>query len=225
MSYKGLLLDLDNTLYPYKPAHNKGMENVFATVENDFGLDLGQFQESFSIARKQLHSVLKNTASSHSRVIYFKHALEHMGEYEEKRVLKLKKVYWETFFDFMDLFPGALDFLKQTTHLKKGLVTNLTTEIQLKKIAHLGIGEHFDFVLTSEEVGVEKPAPAIFNEALARMNLNCNELAMIGDDYKADIEGALVAGMGAYWLNQESTGDVPEVNIFKDFSQLLEQLK
>ena len=71
-------------------------------------------------------------------------------------------------------------------------------EIQLKKIAHLGISDYIDFVITSEEVGAEKPSKRIFYAALDKLNCDPGEAVMIGDDLKKDISGAEKLGIKAY---------------------------
>jgi putative hydrolase of the HAD superfamily len=70
------------------------------------------------------------------------------------------------------------------------LITDLTSAIQFRKIQRLGLSGLFDFVVTSEEAGVEKPEPFIFSYAVKKMGLHLRDVVMIGDDSKKDIDGA-----------------------------------
>jgi HAD superfamily hydrolase (TIGR01549 family) len=52
-----------------------------------------------------------------------------------------------------------------------------------------------------------KPHPSIFADALAAAGVGAHEALMVGDSLKADVEGALGAGLRAAWLRR--SGDVP----------------
>ena len=75
------------------------------------------------------------------------------------------------------------------------LVSNHTTLPQLKKIEILNISRFFPVVITSEEVGVEKPDPRIFHLTLERLGVAAKESIFIGDSLRGDIEGAAQIGM------------------------------
>ena len=49
-----------------------------------------------------------------------------------------------------------------------------------------GITDFFDAVIVSEAVGVEKPDPRIFIEALTRLHIESHEMVMFGDNEIAD---------------------------------------
>ena len=61
-------------------------------------------------------------------------------------------------------------------------------------LAHLEVAEHFAVVLTSADAGVEKPDPAIFEVALARLGVRADRAVHIGDE-SADRDGATAAGL------------------------------
>ena len=52
-----------------------------------------------------------------------------------------------------------------------------------------------------------KPHPSIFEAALTAAGVRADEALMVGDSLKADVEGALAAGLRAVWLRR--AGDVP----------------
>jgi putative hydrolase of the HAD superfamily len=75
------------------------------------------------------------------------------------------------------------------------VVTNLTTRVQLRKLARLGIDDRVDRLVTSEEVGREKPSALPFTTALAAFDCRPSEALMIGDNAAADVAGANAVGM------------------------------
>jgi putative hydrolase of the HAD superfamily len=106
--------------------------------------------------------------------------------------LFLEEVYWDAFMGEMQLREGVRQFIDECR--KHGIIlciiTDLTASIQFRKIRRLGLSGLFDFVVTSEEAGVEKPDPLIFSYALEKMGLHPKDVVMIGDDSKKDIDGA-----------------------------------
>lgn len=96
-----------------------------------------------------------------------------------------------------ELLPGALEMMK-TLH-KRGqvvIVTNGVARAQYGKIENAGLTPYFHHLLISELVGVEKPHPRIFEEALAAAGETDKRRAlMVGDSPGSDIQGACNAGI------------------------------
>ena len=61
--------------------------------------------------------------------------------------------------------------------------------------AEVGLAGLVDFVVTSLEVGSEKPYRPIFDAALARAGVNADEAVHVGDQVTSDVEGARMAGV------------------------------
>lgn len=60
-------------------------------------------------------------------------------------------------------------------------------------ISNLGISEYMERIFISADMGVEKPNPVIYQMALSNHSPEDINI-MIGDNYEADIEGALNGG-------------------------------
>jgi HAD superfamily hydrolase (TIGR01509 family) len=58
-------------------------------------------------------------------------------------------------------------------------------------------GPCFRHVVSSSDLGVAKPAPAIFREAARRLDLPPRQVLHVGDSWELDVVGALAAGCGA----------------------------
>lgn len=226
MKYMGILLDIDNTIYHYESCHKKAIQAVFEAARIEVNLD--SFEDAFAKARKNIHTELAETASSHNRLLYFQRACEYVGINPLSWAMKFYNIYWDTFLDSIKLYDGVLEFLaiasKNSTIC---FVTDLTVHIQYKKIEKLGLAKYVKHIVSSEEAGREKPHPYMFLSALNKLNLKPNEVCMIGDSYKKDISGSLSLGIQSIWLNTENQQEnydknlVTEIKEFKDILELL----
>jgi putative hydrolase of the HAD superfamily len=64
-----------------------------------------------------------------------------------------------------------------------------------RNLAAMGIAGHFAQVVTSVEVGIRKPHPAIFGQALRALGLDAGAALYVGDSYGDDYQGAHAAGL------------------------------
>lgn len=187
-----ILFDTDNTLYPYDPAHEAAQDAVRQKVVQSFAIKGEDFDEAYIAARSQVKSRLGQTASSHSRLLYMQRMLELMGLGSQVlQALDLEQTYWRTFLANAELFEdvkGLLDDLR-LFGIPTAIVTDLTAQIQFRKVVYFGLDRYFDYVVTSEEAGFDKPHEAPFNLALQKMQPKGDCVWMIGDNPINDIRG------------------------------------
>ncbi len=198
-----VLLDFDNTLYPYAPAHAAGMTAARDTAFRTLGLSARDFDRCFADARAETKARLHGTGASHHRLLYFQRTLERAGLATRPiETLQLTQSYWRAYMDAMRLFPQAIDFLDdlRMRDIPVVIVTDLVAEIQLRKLIALGLDAHVDWIVSSEESGHEKPHPASFELALAKIGGVEGAVWMIGDNHDCDLIGAKEA-IGAVTLH------------------------
>jgi len=199
MSYEAVCFDLDNTLYPYAPCNEAGKRAALAAFrDRGYEMDRETFDELYATARREAKRETAGTAASHDRHIYFKRALRrHAGERDAADALALGDAYWEGYASEMELCDGVervFDALaEEGTEI--AVVTNLTTRVQLRKLSRLAIDDRIDRLVTSEEVGREKPSAIPFTTALAAFDRRPSEALMVGDNVGADVAGANAVGM------------------------------
>jgi len=94
------------------------------------------------------------------------------------------------------LFDDVLSTMKliKEKGLILGLLTNLDRDMS-PVCRELGLEPYLDLVVTSGEVGADKPNPPIFLTALERAGVSAAEAVHVGDQYKLDIVGARRAGI------------------------------
>ncbi|SFG60263.1 YjjG family noncanonical pyrimidine nucleotidase [Pedobacter insulae] len=101
-----------------------------------------------------------------------------------------------------NLFDGAesvLAYLQQKYTLH--IISNGFKETTLTKMRVSNLNGYFTNVIISEDVGVNKPDPTIFQYALAKAEAKKEESIMIGDSLEADIRGAQAFGITAIFFN------------------------
>ena len=119
------------------------------------------------------------------------------------------------------LFPGALDTLRwlRDSGFRLGSVTNRGyggPRFQ-QEMRDLGLAELFQVVVLSCDVGYMKPHPRIYRHALEAMGIEPETTAMVGDNVRADVEGAKALGLTAIWCRPpldepvEASADPPEI--------------
>jgi putative hydrolase of the HAD superfamily len=93
--------------------------------------------------------------------------------------------------------PGATSLLQLLKRhgIKVAVVTNGRSDLQRSVMKALGFDVLADAVVVSEEVGIRKPHPRIFELTLEAVACEPREAVMIGDDPVADLEGAQSAGI------------------------------
>jgi putative hydrolase of the HAD superfamily len=92
-----------------------------------------------------------------------------------------------------------------------GLVSNVSLLPHLMRgdLDRLGIGPLLTMSVFSSEVGVRKPDPRIFEEALRRMSVAAPETVFVGDRLYDDVSGAQAVGMRTVQTRQFRQEDDP----------------
>ncbi|NEC92693.1 HAD family hydrolase, partial [Streptomyces sp. SID12501] len=100
--------------------------------------------------------------------------------------------------------PGLPDALSRMRAIgwTLGVVTNGAADIQRAKLESAGLAGLFDGVCASGDVGVRKPALAVFQAAAERCGTTLAEGGwMVGDNPETDIEGGRAAGLRTAWIS------------------------
>jgi putative hydrolase of the HAD superfamily len=123
---------------------------------------------------------------------------------------------------------GAAALLKAVRERARvGVVSNNLLEEQQDKLQHCQLDQYVDVLVVSEEAGVSKPDPRIFQMTLERLGCQPREAVMIGDSWEADITGASAAGIRAIWFKRgmkdegRGMGDVAVISTLEPTPQLL----
>ena len=216
---QAVVFDIDNTLYEYEPCHQAGSSAMSQAMCRYRLTEPEEFQRLLRQAKTDIKEKLENTAACHNRMLYAQRICELVGIREASAALEMYNVYWDAFLRQMKLYDGVnevFSFLK-ARGIKIGFCTDLTANIQMRKIVKLGLDGIPDAVVTSEECGREKPDKSMFLSILKKLEAAPESSVMVGDDYGKDICGAKACGMGAVLIGAERCG----CDCAADFSELL----
>lgn len=89
----------------------------------------------------------------------------------------------------------------------------------------IGLSTLVDIVIDSQDEGVEKPDPRLFEIALERAGARPESTIHVGDLYQVDVVGARAAGVRAVLLDE--TGQHPDVDCHRvaSLAELVEQVR
>jgi len=126
----------------------------------------------------------------------------------------------------VELYPDVLRVLDALhSRYPLGLISNGLTKDQRQKIDAMSIGDYFQVQVISEAAGVTKPAPQIFHQALAALNVKPSAAIYVGDNPHHDVMGARGVGMRAVWLNRPGNRFNEQVDADAEIANLDELLE
>jgi putative hydrolase of the HAD superfamily len=91
------------------------------------------------------------------------------------------------------------------------------------------LGDYFEAVVVSADLGVAKPDATVFEHALSQLGATSDQAVMVGDSIAKDIDGALRAGLGAVWINRNRSSpppnrfDLAEIATLSDLPALIDK--
>ncbi len=230
---KAVFFDFYNTLaYFWPPVQD---------IQQAACREVGLFVEKEGILRGYAEADELFSRENHDRPLYLRSEKERNNFFShyEQIILKgagldvslaLAESVWrvgasvpKSFALFNDVAP-TLARLKEMG-LATGVLSNLTEDLALL-VEELGVASNLDVLVTSLEVGVEKPDPRMFNAALEKIGVSPEEAVHVGDQYHSDVGGARGVGMHAVLLDRgnwhpERT-DCPRVASLTELTALLE---
>ena len=204
---RGLLIDLDDTLYRYAPCHEAGLAAAYA--HDPLGLDWPDYATRYRAAREAVTTRLEPQGACRSRLFAFQMLCEGLGLAAPfARAALLDEAYWSGFLEAIVPHPGAMALLARCAEARVPVcvVTDMTAHVQIRKLARLGLEGLVAQLVTSEEVGAEKPDQRLFHEGLRKLGAEPQAAVMLGDSFEKDVKGALACGIPAGLIDLAQEG-------------------
>ena len=118
-------------------------------------------------------------------------------------------------------FPEVPDTLRRLRARGARLVVASNWDVSLDEaLERTGLRELVDGAVNSAQVGSAKPAPEVFERALAIAGVPAAEALHVGDDVEADIEGARALGIEPVLLDREGGARPPGVRVIASLAEL-----
>ena len=215
---KAIIFDVDETLFDRVLAQKAVLELIVRQLPQVFGGYEPQRVLAAFLESDQLYTDMFNTgaASEGSRDKRSRLFLQLLG-IDEKYTASITKMYVRDYPTVKAHVDGAIPVVKELSRkFKLGVVSNSFTDVQYRKLEAMGLRDLFSCIVLSEEFGIRKPDPRIFQQAVALLHMQPQECLYVGDSYANDVIGAKNAGMQACWLNR-AAAKMPDEKIKPDF--------
>jgi putative hydrolase of the HAD superfamily len=121
--------------------------------------------------------------------------------------------------------PGTAELLDALRRRGYTLIIVSNADGRVADFLHrAGLAEHFDAIVDSGAVGIEKPDPGIFRIALEQAGVAPHEAVHIGDILEIDVVGARAAGVHPVLFDPHGTAKANGVPIITALAELLDLL-
>ena len=204
--YKHIFFDLDHTLWDTNRNSSESLTEIYNELNlSDKGIkSLDTFLNSYRSHNERLWGLwAENKIGPEAlRINRFVHTLNDFNIDDIALAGEMAQRFLARTPYKKHILPGTtnvLSYLKGKYNLS--IITNGFKESQIIKLRESGIHQYFDQIIISEEVGFNKPDPAIFIHAMLAEKLSCTQCIMVGDNFEADIAGAFAAGIDQVHLN------------------------
>ena len=205
--YKAIFLDWDDTIGDWTTAEHKALEDIYVTYRLDrlyptfedylnaykpYNLELWGMYGRGEVTKEWLH--LQRFLRPIEGLPVTGDGLQELAQEMGAEFLRLTNKHF-------CLMPDAEKVVRYLAgKYPLTIISNGFKEVQYYKFEHSGLAPYFTHTLISEELGINKPQPGIFEIALERNGITADQAVMIGDSYSSDIVGAKAAGIDQIWV-------------------------
>ena len=154
-------------------------------------------------------------------------ATHHALTLDEAALLEAAKLYALAQRVGIQAAPGAAETLATLRQrgIRVGLISNTAwpAEFHLEDLEEIGLLPYLEHLTFSGDLGVWKPNPKIFQQALDALAVAPGEAVFVGDSPREDVLGAQAVGMRAVWIRNSPfpLGDVRPDGIIGALPELL----
>ena len=223
-----IFFDLDHTLWDF----DKNSDLTFFKIlkKNNLNIDVSKFLNSYHPINRKYWELYRENKVSKADLRYYRlsDTFKKLNyDINDNLINQLAIDYIEHLSDFNHLIPDTLIVLNSLkSNYRMHIITNGFKEVQKRKLQKSDLIQYFETVTISEDVGVKKPHKLIFDHALTAANANVENSVMIGDNFNADILGALGVGMKAIYYDFHKTNEQERENliIIKNLKELIKIL-
>jgi YjjG family noncanonical pyrimidine nucleotidase len=223
MTYRWLIFDADGTLFDYDRAEAVALVETFESFGVTFEPRYGDVYRQINAAIWREFEQGTITASA-LRVERFRRLFDALGFAVDPTAFS------ERYLDHLahrgDLIDGAEQVVAALFGRYRLLIlTNGLSEVQRSRLAHSGLAGYFEDIVISDEVGVAKPGPQIFDVAFERMGRPAkSEVLLVGDSLSSDIAGGQAYGLDTCWFNPNGQSQPAGASIRFEIRRLAELL-
>ena len=222
-----IFFDLDNTLWDHRNNAYLTLKEIYKreNVQEKYNLGFEDFHREYFTINERLWAQIRD--GEIDKEYLRKHRFYDSFLFFGIDDFDLAQVFEQNFLDeilnYNDLVEGAFELLEYLS--EKGytlhILSNGFKEVTYRKCELSGIQNYFKTITSADELSVRKPQPEIYEYALKKANAKKEESIMIGDDWIADVEGALSFGIDAVFFDvfKDNFGN-DEVKVVRELKEL-----
>ncbi|HSX37688.1 MAG TPA: YjjG family noncanonical pyrimidine nucleotidase [Chlamydiales bacterium] len=201
--YKAVLFDLDDTLIDFKKSESISLRKCYAKYFHHLSF-WDAFYAHYIDVNRNLWNLVEEGKILTSAIanLRFKHIADH---YQIPFLPEIVQFYEHQLILHAEWIEGAEELLEtlQSFSIPIAFVTNGFTHLQRNKQKKLGFSRFSQIMVVSEECGVAKPHPKIFQTALDLIPSEPSQTLMIGDSLTSDGQGARNLQIPFCWYNPQ----------------------
>lgn len=203
---RAVLFDLDDTLFDHLHCARTALTCVHQSMPAFAAAAFDAFSRAHARVLEEVHArvVAGEIGIDEARRARFQQLFVEAGVAPvDADVAAAAEMYRVSYIAARQPVPGALALLDTLKpRVKIGIVSNNLLREQQAKVESCGFGPYIDALVVSEEAGVAKPDPKIFEIALDRLGVDPVETVMVGDSWSNDVAGGAAAGLRTVWFNR-----------------------
>lgn len=221
MKVKVILWDIDGTILNFIEAEKAAIKMCFAQFQ--LGECSDEMIARYSVINKSYWERLELGEISKQEVLegrfrefFRQERISLKGEIrsngknvpEDDLVRRFNVEYQKRLGDTICFHDDAYELIRRLKgRVKQYAVTNGTRMAQERKLERSGLGELFDGVFISEDVGIEKPNKEFFDYVFRQIgDYEKDEIMIVGDSLSSDMKGGNNAGIICCWYHPQEAG-------------------
>jgi len=209
-----VIFDLGSTLMyfdgPWAETIAQGYRQLLHALHaQGFRLDQEAFQAEFSARLSAYYQerdaeFVEHTTEYVLRALLAEHGYPNVSRPVVRQALDAMYAVSQACWRVEDDAAPTLDWLHRQGY-RLAVLSNAADDNDVQTLVdQSGLRPYFEMVLTSAAAGIRKPAPRLFELALAILDVPAGKAVMVGDTLGADILGARRAGISSVWITRRA---------------------
>jgi HAD superfamily hydrolase (TIGR01509 family) len=232
---KLICFDIDNTLCDFTSAETETEAYMAELISKDIKKLQSKIKKrgivknncsAFTVLKtfsevKHIHLYRDCEPATYSRMSWFKETLERLDETMDLGISvntlilnseSYEKKYWEHLNKLLKNYSSTISVLENLK--SKGLILATITDsdgkrgIKEGRMKLLGLDKYFDYIITGDDIGLNKPAIENWNKLLELSKLKGKQCVMVGDHPEVDLITAKKLGLITVWTKQSLNTDL-----------------
>lgn len=198
---KGVIFDFDNTLYNYEYANNKALNELILKLSIDYNISYDFIKNTYNQINNKI-KISNNCSNKFNKHIYIKNLLEKIN-INIVNINKYIEIYNNEFNISFKIYDHVIDIFKllKNKNIKIGILSNNIFHQQYEKLKISGLIEYIDAILTTDEIGEEKPNDICFLKILNLLKIEKEYIMFVGDNISHDIIPSIEFGFLTFLFN------------------------